>query len=42
MRKWQYLSPEATNLKNKGTLFSSTFKVEEDKLLQFLYLNSND
>ena len=22
MRKWQYLSPDATNLKNEGTLFS--------------------
>ena len=35
MRKWPYLSPEATNLKNKGTLFSSTLKVEEKKVSLF-------
>ena len=33
LSKWQYLSPEATNLKNEGTLFSSTLKVEEKKVL---------
>ena len=32
MRKWPYLNPEATNLKNKGTLFSSTLKAEEMKI----------
>ena len=32
MRKWPYLSPEATNQKNKVTFFSSTFKSEEKKV----------
>ena len=33
-----YLSPEATNAKNKGTFFSSTFKVEEKKVPLFFEL----
>ena len=32
MTKWQYLSPQAKNLKNKGTFFSPTLKVEERKV----------
>ena len=32
MRKWPYLSPEAPNLKNKGTKFSLTFKFREKKV----------
>merc|ERR1711984_20703 len=35
MKKWPYLSPEVPNPKNKGTLFSSTFKVGEKKLPLF-------
>ena len=35
MRKWRYLSPETTNLKNKGTFFSSTLKVEKNKVSSF-------
>ena len=35
MRKWPYLSPEAPNLKNKGTKFSSTFKFREKKVPLF-------
>ena len=35
MRKWPYLSPGASNPKNKGTFFSSTFKVEEKKVPLF-------
>ena len=33
--KWPYISSEASNLKNKGTLFSSTLKVEEKKVPLF-------
>ena len=32
MRKWPFLSSEAINQKNKGTLFSQTLKVEENKV----------
>ena len=32
MRKWPYLSPRAKIEKTKGTLFSSTFKVWENKV----------
>ena len=32
MKKWQYLGPQDTNLKNKGTFFSPTLKVEEEKV----------
>ena len=32
MTKWPYFSPEVPNPKNKGTLFSSTFKVGEKKV----------
>ena len=35
MRKWPYLSPGASNPKNKGTFFSSKFKVEEKKVPLF-------
>ena len=35
MRIWPYLIPEASNLKNKGTFFSSTLKVEEKKVPLF-------
>ena len=38
MRKWPYLDPEAPNLKNKGTFFSVTFKVEEKKVPLFFRL----
>jgi hypothetical protein len=31
-RKWPYLSPWASNQKNKGTFFSLTFKVREKKV----------
>ena len=38
MRKWPYLSSEVKNKKNKGTFFSSTLKVGENKLvLDFLF-----
>jgi len=40
MRKWRYLSPETTNLKNKGTFFSSTFKVEEKKVPSDFFLEA--
>jgi len=40
MRKWPYLSPEASNLKNKGTFFSSTFKVEEKKVPSDFHLEA--
>ena len=33
MRKWLYLSPRAKIKKTKGTLFSQTLKVEENKVL---------
>ena len=32
MRKWLYLSPRAKILKTKGTLFSQTLKLEENKV----------
>ena len=32
MKKWPYLVLEATKQKNKGTLFSRTFKVRENKV----------
>ena len=35
MTTWLYLSPEATNPKNKGTFFSPTFKVEGKKVPLF-------
>merc|ERR1712030_260927 len=34
-RKGPYISPGASNLKNKGTLLSSTFKVEYKKVPLF-------
>merc|ERR1711888_143428 len=34
-RKGPYICPGASNLKNKGTLLSSTFKVEEKKVPLF-------
>jgi len=34
-RKWPYLTPETRNLKNKSTFFSSSLKVEENKVLLF-------
>ena len=37
MTKWPYLSPEVPNPKNKGTLFSSTFKVGEKKVPSDFY-----
>ena len=40
MRKWPYLSPEVPNPKNKGTLFASTFKVEEGKVTSDLHLEA--
>ena len=40
MTKWLYLSPEALNRKNKGTLFSSTFKVEDKKVPLFFRLGA--
>ena len=40
MRKWPYLSPGASNPKNKGTFFSSTFKVEENKVPLFFGLEA--
>ena len=40
MTKWLYLSPEALNLKNKDTFFSSTFKVEENKVPSDFYLEA--
>ena len=41
MTKWLYLSPEAENEKNKGTFFSSTFKVEEKKVPLFFSFSSS-
>ena len=41
MGKWPYLSPEVTNLKNKGTLFSSTLKVKEKKVPLFFRLGAS-
>ena len=39
MTKWPYLSPEVPNPKNKGTFFSSTFKVGEKNVpLFFLFV----
>merc|ERR1711895_80026 len=38
MRKWPYLSPGASNSKNKGTFFSSKFKVEEKKVPLFFWI----
>ena len=35
MTKWLYLSPEAPNPKNKGTFFSLTLKVGENKVSLF-------
>ena len=40
MTKWQYPSTQATNLKNKATLFSPTFKVEENKVPSDFYLEA--
>ena len=40
IRKWSYLSQEATNAKNKSTFFSSTFKVEEKKVPLFFGLEA--
>ena len=31
--KWPYLSPRVSNLKNKTTLFPSTFKIEGNKVV---------
>lgn len=33
--KWPYLSPRVSNLKNKTTLFPSTFKTEGNKVVLF-------
>ena len=35
MKKCPYLSPWAENEKNKDTLFSQTFKIEENKVALF-------
>ena len=41
MRKWPYLGSEAINQKNKGTLLSSTLKVEGSKVaLDYWFLAS--
>ena len=34
-KKWPYLGSGAKNEKNKGTLFSRTFKVRENKVTSF-------
>ena len=39
-RKWRYLCPWALNKKNKTTLFSTTFKVEENKVVLFFSLGA--
>ena len=40
MRKWPHLSPGASNLKTKGTLFPPTLKVEEKKVPLFFGLEA--
>ena len=37
MKKCPYLSPWAENEKNKDTLFSQTFKIEENKVMLFFH-----
>ena len=41
MTKSSYLPQMMSNQKNKGTLFSSTFKVEDKKVHLFFYLDVN-
>ena len=38
MKKCPYLSPWAENEKNKDTLFSQTFKIEENKVASFFFI----
>ena len=38
MTKWPYLSPQAQNPKSKGTLLSSTSKVEESNVPWFYFI----
>ena len=35
--KWPYLSPRVSNVKNKTTLFPSTFKIEGNKVVLFFW-----
>ena len=37
-KKWLYLSPGATNAKNRGTFCSFTLKIEEEKVPLFFGL----
>ena len=36
-KKWSYLDYFSLNLKNKTTFFSSTFKVEKNKVVLFFH-----
>ena len=42
MKKCPYLSPWAENEKNKDTLFSQTFKIEENKVALFFSFLAQD